>query len=640
MNVTGNVDFDSDLLVNGNTQLDGTLDVFGATYIDDVLNVTGNVDFDSNLLVNGSVDIDTDLNVDGNTTLNGNVALGDAQADMITFPGLVNSDVLPVAAGNWDLGGVGFEWQDIYFDGMITGGDATFDNLTVLDNTTLGTALTDFIYLNGTVSSNIGNLTIVDNVDVTGNSYFNGTMNVTGAVDFDNTLNVDLAATFNNAITQTNAAAAVTFAGPTTVNNTLHVTNNADFDLDVNVDGVITNATTGIVKVDDDLNVTGNTDLDGTLLVNGTSNFNANADFDVDVNVDGVITNATTGIVKVDDDLNVTGNTDLDGNLLVNGNGDVDGNFNVDGATTLNGNVALGDAQADMITFPGLVNSDVLPVAAGNWDLGGVGFEWQDIYYDGTLNGGDAAFDNLWVWDNTQLGTATTDNIDLRGTIFNTAADGLDPLWFADDLIPNVTNTYDLGSSTNTWQSLHIEAIDVWGNTPGGITVHNTAGISIIGSGGLNIASGGAVINGGAVITGGATVNGLLTANNGLDVHQTITNSTTNIVEVNDNLQVNGDFMQTAAGGMYLGYQVINTHANLSTATAAVISYSDGGVAIIDAALNQMPATTTNGKIVTIHNATVAGLTVQNLQGLPSMLIIPVGGTASFVYIGGWRLLQ
>ena len=58
----------------------------------------------------------------------------------------------------------------------------------------------------------------------------------------------------------------------------------------------------------------------------------------------------------------------------------------VSGATTLSGDVDLGDATSDTITATGRFDSDLVPSSDDARDLGSSTLEWQDLYLDGTAN--------------------------------------------------------------------------------------------------------------------------------------------------------------------------------------------------------------------------------------------------------------
>jgi len=58
----------------------------------------------------------------------------------------------------------------------------------------------------------------------------------------------------------------------------------------------------------------------------------------------------------------------------------------VSGATTLNGDIDLGNATSDTITATGRFDSDLVPSSDGARDLGTASLEWQDLFIDGTAN--------------------------------------------------------------------------------------------------------------------------------------------------------------------------------------------------------------------------------------------------------------
>ena len=55
-------------------------------------------------------------------------------------------------------------------------------------------------------------------------------------------------------------------------------------------------------------------------------------------------------------------------------------------ALVANGDVTLGGANTDTVTFTAKVASDILPSVDGSYDLGSSGAEWQDLHVDGTAN--------------------------------------------------------------------------------------------------------------------------------------------------------------------------------------------------------------------------------------------------------------
>ena len=68
------------------------------------------------------------------------------------------------------------------------------------------------------------------------------------------------------------------------------------------------------------------------------------------------------------------------------GNTRVYGTFRADGATTLNGNVTLGDNASDTVTFTADVASNMIPSANDTYDLGASTMAWKDLYLSESIN--------------------------------------------------------------------------------------------------------------------------------------------------------------------------------------------------------------------------------------------------------------
>ncbi|MEZ4783224.1 MAG: hypothetical protein R3F28_03990 [Candidatus Kapaibacterium sp.] len=128
VNVTGSLDVDTDLNVDGNTTHAGTTDLqgfvgntVGDLNLFDNVNVTGDFNIGAgNFTVasaTGNTDIGGTLNADGATILNGAVTLGDAAADAITFTGQVASDIVPNADATYDLGSNTNRFDELFVSG-------------------------------------------------------------------------------------------------------------------------------------------------------------------------------------------------------------------------------------------------------------------------------------------------------------------------------------------------------------------------------------------------------------------------------------------------------------------------------------------------------------------------------------------
>jgi hypothetical protein len=76
----------------------------------------------------------------------------------------------------------------------------------------------------------------------------------------------------------------------------------------------------------------------------------------------------------------VGGNANISGNANVTGNLSVTGDINITGAQNFNGNVVLGDAITDRVTFNALIKSDMLPSANLTYNLGNTTLRWGTIY--------------------------------------------------------------------------------------------------------------------------------------------------------------------------------------------------------------------------------------------------------------------
>jgi hypothetical protein len=127
--------------------------------------------------------------------------------------------------------------------------------------------------------------------------------------------------------------------------------------------------------------------IDSTdLHVDAISSLNSNTDLTLSGN--------GTGIVRISDSLDVnsiessTANTNL--TLTANGTGVVNVNdtFSVSGSASFNGDVNIGDATTETVTFTARVDSNIEPDAtANNRNLGNSARKWNTVYasvFDGT----------------------------------------------------------------------------------------------------------------------------------------------------------------------------------------------------------------------------------------------------------------
>lgn len=172
-----------DLYLEGNADIDGTVNVEGAATLQSTLDVTSNVTIGGN------------LTVDGDTTIAGNLTFGDAATDTITLTADVASSILPSIDDTYDLGAADSEWRNLYIDGTANIDTASIDtaNITTLAVSGNGTVTGDLTVsgtINATVtgtSSTANELTTARTISISGIT--------SGSVNFDGSSNVDIATT-------------------------------------------------------------------------------------------------------------------------------------------------------------------------------------------------------------------------------------------------------------------------------------------------------------------------------------------------------------------------------------------------------------------------------------------------------------
>ena len=238
---------------NGNTDIQGTLDVNGATTITNTLNVTNNVDLDQQLNVDGNATFQSNVNINGDNLLftienqagtdqftvdsdNGNTVIGGTLVvdETVDATGIITSNNFLKAVNSTNPANLSANAAL-----MVTGGATVGADLFVGTGFNVGAnAATKFSVAGGTGNTLItgtlgvtGNTTLttldVSTIDTTGATTIGGTFNV-GSNKFtvlSNSGNLDMAGTLD-------------VAGRTIIDDTLQVTQNVDFDSDLNVDAV------------------------------------------------------------------------------------------------------------------------------------------------------------------------------------------------------------------------------------------------------------------------------------------------------------------------------------------------------------------------------------------------------------------
>ncbi len=238
-----------------------------------------------------------------------------------------------LAAGATTLASLNVSGPTAFRGGTTTTGDTVTNGNT----TTTGTTTTDDLVV-------VDDAFIGDALSVGGATTLNGSLAVAGPASLGNTLAVAGDFSIN-----TNKFSVSAATGNTVVGGTLGVTG----DLVVGDNKVVITAATGNTAIGGTLNVTGATTLSSL---------------------------ATTAAASIGTNLSVAGTSTLSGNTSVGGTFAVTGATNLSGALAANGNVTLGDAPADTVTFGGRVGSHIIPTTNGTYDLGSPTNQFRDVY--------------------------------------------------------------------------------------------------------------------------------------------------------------------------------------------------------------------------------------------------------------------
>ena len=493
--------------VTANTDITGTLDVSGestlaSATISDITpthimysGTAGSVDGDANLIWNGTqfavgvtnftvqhatgnTQIVGTLNVDAQTTLS-SVNVEDLTNDRIVIAG--NNGELEDDA-NFKFNGTIFQ-VGTAFDvttatgavnaGALDAGETTVTSATISDLTdnrvvlagTAGAIEDDAnLTFDGTeLNIGVGNFTVQQ---ASGNTYAAGDLQVAGNLQVDGTT--------------------------TTVNSTVVTIDDPIFTLggdqtpasDDNKDRGIefkwhdgTNAKLGFFGYDDSASVftfiadatntgevfsgtAGNVVFgEGTFtgLTGGNIQIGVTGDNEIDTTSGNLTIDSAGGTTTIDDNTAITGTLDVTNLASLDGGIDVDGAFtvaNTSGNITTTGTLDTGDATLDTATVSDLTDNEiVIAGTAGrlegdsNFRFDGsnfmIGASGSETFKVGVLSGNTEITGNLTLGGNITIGDADTDSIQLDGELTS-------------NIVPDVNDTYDLGTATKAWRDLFI----------------------------------------------------------------------------------------------------------------------------------------------------------------------------------------
>ncbi len=395
-NINNNLDVDGDVNIDG-----GDLTVSTTTF--NLANTTAvTVNFagaattltmaatTGNTRIRNNLDVDIDLNVDGQnlTTTATTFNLVNTTATTVNFAGAATAIEIGAATGTTNINNN----LDVDGDVNIDGGDLT-----------VSTATFNLANTNATTVNFAGAGTIVNIGAATGTTNIKNDLDVDGDVNIDGGDLTVSTATFN--LANTTATTVNAFGAGTAVNigaatGTTNVKNNLQVDLDLDVRGgdITTNQTTfnllnttattvnafgagtaisigaatGTTDIKNNLNVTGDLDIDGGDLTTSATTFNLVNATATTVNFAGAATTieigAATGTTNINNDLVVDGDVQIKGGDLTTNQS----TFNVlNSPTTVNAfaaatslEFAVQAAGASTLTFGAAYTGNELAIAS------------------------------------------------------------------------------------------------------------------------------------------------------------------------------------------------------------------------------------------------------------------------------------
>jgi hypothetical protein len=462
--------------INGNTITTSV----GGLILDTATN-SDNVTINSDVLINGN------LHATGNITADGSLTLGDANTDNVVFAADINSDVSPNITDTYNLGGTSKRWNKAHL-AIAEIGDVYVSSSTVTSSLTNGNLNLNsngsgFVVINGslTISSNGtvslprditvgGNLTVVgdiiggplrtDDIQIVGNRIETTSSNSNFEINTVGTGSIELLANSNvtgdlgvsNRVTATNITSTgqVTFATGVggsvasfgtvgdrvwinggSANNTIYSENNqlqiAPGGLNWATQGALftttnvavrytttsTSSTTGALTVAGGVGIAENLNVGGTFGVSGLSTFG---------------------------NLQVNGTTTLTGPVTASNN------VSIAGTLYVTGDIVGGPLRTDDIQIVG--NRIETTATNSNFEVNTTGTGSIELLADTNVTGNLGVSGNVDVTGNITLGG----NIRIGDTTLDTINVVAD---FTSDLVPDVGNSFDLGTGTKPWRVVH-----------------------------------------------------------------------------------------------------------------------------------------------------------------------------------------
>ena len=488
--------------------------------------------------------VDDTLTVAGQTDLNGDVNLGNANTDTISFIGEVDTNIVPSANGTKTLGSTVDRW-DLFAD------DATIDDLTVNANAAVSGKLSvtgDIVGssdIDITNEANTSTLRVRTTSVLTGAVTASNNVNITGQTN-TNTLRVRSTSTFEGDVTVGNSSVKVVIdedQGDLTATGNVsaaHISASGDVDITGEVNAASA-AIVGAAVVGTTL-AAGNTTTTG--FVNASTTVQAGGDITAGADVD-ITGEANTNTLRVRTSAAVGTNVSINTTAFKVGNATVNtvitkSAIDTDGTLTVAGNTSLhaGQLLVNSTAVTAVANVDVKDNSANTSDPDTQPnlIVWGDLEVKGqSILASDEA---LSLNTSTISSLTVTSNTELRGTIAFINATS----FIVDSAVGNSSvgfvpsaNGVDLGSSSKRWET-YSTTIAASGNvTITSTTEANSTAGSILTSGGISAAKK-------LFVNGAATVNNTLTATGNTTVTSTLqANSTVGAIRTSGGLSVAKD---------------------------------------------------------------------------------------------------
>ncbi len=495
--------------------------------------------------------VDDTLQVSGQTDLNGDINLGNANSDTISFVGEVDTNIVPSANGAKDLGTTVDRWN-------LVADDATIEDLTVEANALVSGKL-----------SVTGDIVANSDVDIKSEANTNTlrvrtTSVLTGAVTASNTINVVGKSTLASAnVTgglQVNGAVDFNstgdFAGNVNFQDAITVADDITASSDVDITGEVNAASAAIVgaaAVGTTL-AAGNTTITG--FVNATTSIQSGNDLTVggDADITGEVNAATAAIttsaaigsnVVINTSSLAIGNSTVN-SIITSSSIDTDGTITVAGDADLyTTNSTRSHFSVNSTAVTAVANVDIKDKFANTSDPNHVQpnlVVWGDLEVKGQSI---LASDEALSLNTSTISTLTvTSSTTLRGTLALINATSL----IVQSGVGNSTagfipsaNGVDLGNANNRWET-YSTTISTSGNvTVGSNTEANSTAGSIRTAGGISAAKK-AYIGGVATLANKLNVTGNTTVTSTQQANSTVgAIRTSGGLSVAKNIYVGGD---------------------------------------------------------------------------------------------------